>query len=81
MLSKTSRSFTYLNAILYTILGTFLFPLPRNYTGLRVEGGWCLDNAWLAWVTALGVGLPLLLFFENIAFKINGYHQPAKPTH
>ena len=38
MLSKTSRSFTYLNAILYTILGTFLFLLPRNYTGLRVEG-------------------------------------------
>lgn len=62
MLSNTSRLLTYLNAILYTILGTLLFLFPAKLAPVfawKVTefmtitiGGWCLGNAWLAWVTA-----------------------------
>ena len=62
MLSNTSRLLTYLNALLYAILGAFLFLLPTqlapvfawNVTAFMTMtiGGWCLGNAWLAWVTA-----------------------------
>ena len=62
MLSKTSRSLTYLNAILYAILGAFLFLLPERLAPVfawkvtafmtMTIGGWCLGNAWLAWMTA-----------------------------
>ena len=62
MLSKTSRMLTYLNALLYAILGTFLFILPEQLAPVfawKVTafmtitiGGWCLGNAWLAWFAA-----------------------------
>ena len=62
MLSNTSRLLTYLNAILYTILGGFLFFLPEQLASVfawkvtafmtMTIGGWCLGNAWLAWITA-----------------------------
>ena len=62
MLSNTSRLFTYLNALLYAVLGAFLFFLPKQLAPVfawkvtafmaMTIGGWCLGNAWLAWITA-----------------------------
>jgi hypothetical protein len=62
MLSNTSRLLTYLNALLYAILGTFLFILPEQLAPAfawkvtafmtMTIGGWCLGNAWLAWFAA-----------------------------
>ena len=62
MLSNTSRLLTYLNALLYAILGAFLFTLPEQLAPVfawKVTafmtitiGGWCLGNAWLAWFAA-----------------------------
>jgi len=62
MLSHTSRLLTYLNALLYAILGGFLFILPEQLAPVfawKVTafmtitiGGWCLGNAWLAWFAA-----------------------------
>lgn len=62
MLSNTSRLFTYLLAILYAILGAFLYLFPAALAPVfawkvtpfltMTIGGWCLGNAWLAWVTA-----------------------------
>lgn len=62
MLSNTSRLLTYLNALLYAILGAFLFILPEQLAPVfawKVTafmtitiGGWCLGNAWLAWFAA-----------------------------
>jgi hypothetical protein len=62
MLSNLSRWLTYLLAVLYAVLGTLLFLLPEtlapvfawNVTPFMVMtiGGWCLGNAWLAWLTA-----------------------------
>lgn len=62
MISNTSRLLTYLNAILYAILGALLFLLPEQLAPVfawkvtafmtMTIGGWCLGNAWLAWITA-----------------------------
>jgi hypothetical protein len=62
MLSNTSRFLTYLNALLYVILGALLFLFPEQLapvfawkvTGFMTMtiGGWCLGNAWLAWFAA-----------------------------
>jgi len=62
MLSQPSRWLTYLTAILYALLGLFLFLLPEqlapvfawNVTPFMAMtiGGWCLGNAWLAWIAA-----------------------------
>ena len=62
MLSNTSRLLTYLSAFLYTILGALLFFLPEQLAPVfawkvtafmtMTIGGWCLGNAWLAWITA-----------------------------
>ena len=62
MLSTTPRWLTYLTAILYTILGTWLFVAPEILAPVfawkvtafmtMTIGGWCLGNAWLAWLTA-----------------------------
>jgi len=62
MLSNASRMLTYFNAVLYAILGGFLFFLPGQLAPVfawKVTpfmtitiGGWCLGNAWLAWITA-----------------------------
>ena len=62
MLSNTSRWLTYLLAVLYTVLGALLFFLPESLAPVfawkvtpfmaMTIGGWCLGNAWLAWVTA-----------------------------
>jgi len=62
MLSNTSRLLTYLNALLYAILGALLFILPEQLAPVfawKVTafmtitiGGWCLGNAWLAWFAA-----------------------------
>lgn len=62
MLSNTSRLLTYLNALLYAVLGAFLFLLPEQLAPVfawkvtvfmtMTIGGWCLGNAWLAWWTA-----------------------------
>lgn len=62
MLSNTSRMLTYLTAALYALLGCLLFFLPEQLAPVfawRVTpfmtmtiGGWCLGNAWLAFVSA-----------------------------
>ena len=62
MLSSTSRWLTYLNGILYLVLGAFLFFAPETLAPVfawkvtafmtMTIGGWCLGNAWLAWMTA-----------------------------
>lgn len=62
MLSNSSRLLTYLNAILYAVLGASLYFLPEQLapvfawkvTGFMTMtiGGWCLGNAWLAWIAA-----------------------------
>lgn len=62
MLSNTSRLLTYLNAILYAILGSLLYLLPEKLAPVfawkvtafmtMTLGGWCLGNAWLAWIVA-----------------------------
>lgn len=62
MLLNTSRLLTYLNAVLYAILGAFLFFLPEQLAPVfawkvtpfmtMTIGGWCLGNAWLAFFAA-----------------------------
>jgi hypothetical protein len=62
MLTRTSRLLTYLCAILYAVLGAFLFILPESLSPVfawkvtpfmtMTIGAWCLGNAWLAWITA-----------------------------
>jgi hypothetical protein len=62
MLSNLSRWLTYLNALLYGILGALLFFLPEQLAPVfawkvtafmtMTIGGWCLGNAWLAYITA-----------------------------
>lgn len=62
MLSNTSRWFTYLLSFLYALTGLLLFFLPEqlapvfawNVTPFMAMtiGGWCLGNAWLAWISA-----------------------------
>ena len=62
MLSNTSRWLTYLCAMLYGILGASLFLFPEQLvpvfawkvTGFMTItiGGWCLGNAWLAYIAA-----------------------------
>jgi len=62
MLSNVSRAITYLCAILYAIVGGMLFLFPGQLASAfawnvspfvaMTIGGWCLGNAWLAWMTA-----------------------------
>jgi hypothetical protein len=62
MLSNYSRSLTYLNALIYTVLGLPLYVLPGQLAPVfawkvtpfmtMTIGGWCLANAWLAFMTA-----------------------------
>ena len=62
MLSNLSRALTYLLAALYAVLGASLYCLPETLapvfawkvTGFMTMtiGGWCLGNAWLAYITA-----------------------------
>jgi hypothetical protein len=62
MLSNISRWLTYTCALLYGILGTLLFLFPAQLAPVfawKVTafmtitiGGWCLGNAWLAYINA-----------------------------
>lgn len=62
MLSNGSRWLTYLTAILYAMLGLFLYFLPGRLAPVfawkvtpfmtMTIGGWALGNAWLAWLSA-----------------------------
>ena len=62
MLSRASRWLTYLNAVLYAALGGILFVFPGKMAPVfawkvsvfvtMTIGGWCLGNAWLAWISA-----------------------------
>jgi len=62
ILSATFRMLTYLTALLYAVLGAFLFFIPEQLAPVfawKVTpfmtitiGGWCLGNGWLAWITA-----------------------------
>lgn len=62
MLSIVSRWLTYTCALLYGILGTLLFLFPEQLAPVfawKVTafmtitiGGWCLGNAWLAYINA-----------------------------
>lgn len=62
MLSSTSRFLTYLTAVLYAVLGALLFIMPEQLAPVfawKVTafmtitiGGWCLGNAWLAFIAA-----------------------------
>lgn len=57
-----SRRLTYLNASMYAVLGAILFLLPTPMASVfawkvtsfmtMTIGGWCLGNAWLAWLAA-----------------------------
>jgi hypothetical protein len=62
MLSRASRILTYALALLYAITGAGLFLLPDALAPVfawkvtpfitMTIGGWCLGNAWLAWISA-----------------------------
>jgi hypothetical protein len=62
MLSNTSRWLTYITAILYAILGILLFFLSKPLAPVFVwkvtafmaatMGGWCIGNAWSAFIAA-----------------------------
>ncbi len=62
MLSTVSRALTYLTATLYAILGVLLFIMPETLAPVfawkvtafmtMTIGGWCLGNAWLAFIAA-----------------------------
>jgi hypothetical protein len=62
MLSTTSRRLTYLNGILYLILGAFLFFSSETLAPVfawkvtafmtATMGGWCIGNAWSAFISA-----------------------------
>lgn len=62
MLSKISRWLTYLMALFYLALGAWLFLLPDQVAPVfawkispfiaMTIGGWCLGNAWNAYITA-----------------------------
>jgi hypothetical protein len=62
MLSNISRWLTYVLAVLYAILGLLLFIFSRQLAPVfawkvtpfmtMTIGGWCLGNAWLAWIAA-----------------------------
>lgn len=62
MLSNVSRWFIYACALLYGILGVLLFLLPEQLAPVfawkvttfmtMTIGGWCIGNAWLAYITA-----------------------------
>lgn len=62
MLISASRLLTYLTAALYAILGAFLFFMPEQLAPVfawkvtpfmtMTIGGWCLGNAWLAFIAA-----------------------------
>lgn len=62
MLSTVSRALTYLTAALYAILGAMLFVMPESLAPVfawkvtafmtMTIGGWCLGNAWLAFLAA-----------------------------
>ena len=62
MLSKVSRSLTYLCALLYGVTGALLYILPNQLAPVfawkvtpfmtMTIGGWCLGNAWLAYIAA-----------------------------
>ena len=62
MLSPISRGLTYLSAALYAVLGAALFFMPGQMAPVfawkvsvfvtMTIGGWCLGNAWLAWISA-----------------------------
>lgn len=62
MLSKYSRGLTYSMATLYALLGLPLFFFPESLSAVfawkvtpfmtMTIGGWCLGNAWMAFITA-----------------------------
>lgn len=62
MLSNVSRFLTYLLAALYAVLGALLFFMPEQLAPVfawkvtpfmtMTIGGWCLGNAWLAFISA-----------------------------
>jgi len=62
MLSNFSRLLAYLCAILYGLTGLFLFIFPETLAPVfawkvtafmtMTIGGWCLGNAWLAYISA-----------------------------
>ncbi len=62
MLSLVSRILTYALSLLYAVTGAALFVLPDQMAPVfawkvtpfmaMTVGGWCLGNAWLAWITA-----------------------------
>jgi hypothetical protein len=62
MLSNVSRWLTYLLALLYAVLGFLLYFFHARLAPVfawsvtpfmtMTIGGWCLGNAWLAWITA-----------------------------
>src|SRR5688500_2405301 len=62
MLSNTSRWLTYLLSILYAVLGVLLFVFSRQLAPVfawkvtafmaATMGGWCIGNAWSAFVAA-----------------------------
>lgn len=62
MLSTTSRLLTYILAVLYAVLGFLLFFMPEQLAPVfawkvtafmtATMGGWCIGNAWSAFISA-----------------------------
>lgn len=62
MLTNLTRGLTYLTALLYAVLGAILFVFPEQIAPVfawkvsafvtMTIGGWCLGNAWLAFLAA-----------------------------
>jgi hypothetical protein len=70
MLSPALRTLMYITAVLYALLGAVLFTTPVQTSAqfawkvspfvTMTIGGWCLGNAWAAWVTAARAKWPLV---------------------
>jgi hypothetical protein len=81
MLTRFSRLLTFLVSILYAILGAALFFFPEGMapvfawkvTGFMTMtiGGWCLGNAWLAFVAARG--------WSTLLWSISGHSESLRP--
>ncbi len=62
MLSNASRLLTYICAVLYGILGILMYIMPEQLAPVfawkvtafmtMTIGGWCIGNAWIAYITA-----------------------------
>lgn len=99
MLSRTSRTLTYVCAVLYLVLGGLLFFQPVALAPVfawkvtafmtMTIGGWCIGNAWLAYISARRwtwgvvrtslIYLWLFGFFES--YVLIAFREKIQPGH